>query len=361
MERGAKVEKKTAQLIERLKTCGSLVVALSGGVDSATLAKAAGLALGDKAVAVTARSELLAAEELADARKTAEAAGLRHVVLDVRDLDDPQIVANDKERCYYCKRGRFQKLCAWAEENGFAFVADGSNLDDGADYRPGMRAIAELAPKVISPFMECGWTKADIRERARAWGLSVAEKPSAACLASRIAYDLPLTAERLAVAESAPPAVATVGVLQIAPGVMNVIPGSAELGVDIRSIDGATKTRVADKLKAAVSDICERRGVVAEIVPISDERPVAIRPSVLEYLDGICREADCSYMRLPSGAGHDAMHWAERVPTGMLFIPCRDGVSHNPEEYAAPDDILNAVRLLEKAVREASKKDVTFA
>ena len=149
------MEKKTAQLIERLKTCGSLVVALSGGLDSATLAKAAGLALGDKAVAVTARSELLAAEELADARKTAEAAGLRHVVLDVRDLDDPQIVANDKERCYYCKRGRFQKLCAWAEENGFAFVADGSNLDDGADYRPGMRAIRELAPKVISPFVEC--------------------------------------------------------------------------------------------------------------------------------------------------------------------------------------------------------------
>lgn len=203
MERGAKVEKKTVQLIERLKTCGSLVVALSGGVDSATLAKAAGLALGDSAVAVTARSELLAAEELADARKTAEAAGLRHVVLDVRDLDDPQIVANDKERCYYCKRGRFQKLCAWAEENGFAFVADGSNLDDGADYRPGMRAIAELAPKVISPFMECGWTKADIRARARAWGLSVAEKPSAACLASRIAYDLPLTAERLAQVEAA--------------------------------------------------------------------------------------------------------------------------------------------------------------
>ncbi len=203
MERGAKVEKKTAQLIERLKTCGSLVVALSGGVDSATLAKAAGLALGDKAVAVTARSELLAAEELVDARKTAETAGLRHVVLDVRDLDDPQIVANDKERCYYCKRGRFQKLCAWAEENGFAFVADGSNLDDGADYRPGMRAIAELAPKVISPFMECGWTKADIRERARAWGLSVAEKPSAACLASRIAYGLPLSAERLAQVEAA--------------------------------------------------------------------------------------------------------------------------------------------------------------
>ena len=179
----------------------------------------------------------------------------------------------------------------------------------------------------------------------------------AACAAAEIVLD----AERLATAEQEPPAVATVGVLQIAPGVMNVIPGGAELGVDIRSIDGATKKRVADKLKDAVSEICARRGITFEIVPISDERPVAIRPAVLDFLEKICREDGGSYMRLPSGAGHDAMHWAERVPTGMLFIPCRDGVSHNPEEYAAPEDIVNAVRLLEKAVRAASSKNVTFA
>lgn len=179
----------------------------------------------------------------------------------------------------------------------------------------------------------------------------------AACAAAEIV----LAAERLAAAEKEPPAVATVGVLQIAPGVMNVIPGSAELGVDIRSIDAGTKTRVAENLKAAVSEICGRRGVASEIVPISDERPVAIRPSVQDFLEGVCREDGCSYMRLPSGAGHDAMHWAERVSTGMLFIPCRDGVSHNPDEYAAPEDIANVVRLLEKVVREASKKKATFA
>jgi N-carbamoyl-L-amino-acid hydrolase len=179
----------------------------------------------------------------------------------------------------------------------------------------------------------------------------------AACAAAEIV----LAAERLAAAEKEPPAVATVGVLQIAPGVMNVIPGSAELGVDIRSIDAGTKTRVAENLKAAVSEICGRRGVASEIVPISDERPVAIRPSVQDFLEGVCREDGCSYMRLPSGAGHDAMHWAERVSTGMLFIPCRDGVSHNPDEYAAPEDIANVARLLEKVVRDASKKKVTFA
>ena len=197
------MEQKLEKLLGRLKSCGSLVVALSGGVDSSTLTKAAGIALGDKAVAVTARSEFLAAEELADARDAAKAAGVRHIVVDARDLDDPNIVRNDKERCYYCKRGRFQKLCDWAKENGFAFVADGSNLDDAGDFRPGARAIAELAPTVVSPFVECGWSKADIRAQARAWGLSVAEKPSAACLASRVEYGVPLTAERLAQVETA--------------------------------------------------------------------------------------------------------------------------------------------------------------
>lgn len=197
------MEQKLEKLLGRLKACGSLVIALSGGVDSSTLAKAASVALGDKAVAVTARSELLSADELADAKAMARAAGIRHIIVDVRDLDDPQIVKNDKERCYYCKRGRFQKLVAWARENGFAFVADGGNLDDKNDYRPGMKAIEELAPTVISPFIECGWTKADIRRQAKEWGLSVAEKPSAACLASRVEYGLPLTPERLAQVEKA--------------------------------------------------------------------------------------------------------------------------------------------------------------
>ena len=194
---------KLCALLDRLKACGSLVVALSGGVDSSTLAKAAAMALGEKAVAVTARSELLSADELADAAAMARAAGIRHIVVDAHDLDNPDVVRNDKDRCYYCKRGRFEKLCAWAKENGFAYVADGGNLDEKGDYRPGMRAVEELAPTVISPFMECGWTKADIRAQARTWGLAVADKPSAACLASRVEYGLSLTPERLAQVENA--------------------------------------------------------------------------------------------------------------------------------------------------------------
>lgn len=194
---------KFETLLDRLADCGSLVVALSGGVDSSVLAKAAAIALGDKAVAMTARSELLSYDELADAKAMARAAGIRHVLVDAQDLDNPDIVRNDKERCYYCKRGRFQKMVVWAKENGFAYVAEGSNLDDRGDFRPGMKAIAELSPTVISPFMDCGWTKADIRAQARAWGLAVADKPSAACLASRVAYGLPLTAARLVQVEAA--------------------------------------------------------------------------------------------------------------------------------------------------------------
>lgn len=189
-------------LLEKLRSYESLVIALSGGVDSSVLTQAAARALGNRAVAVTAVSELLTAAELEDARACAALAGIQHEILPAGDLDVPDIVRNDKERCYYCKKSRFGKLTQWAQQNGYAFVAEGSNLDDRGDYRPGMKAIAEL-PTVVSPFMECGWNKRDIRRQAKEWGLPVWDKPSAACLASRLAYGIPLTAERLQQVEQA--------------------------------------------------------------------------------------------------------------------------------------------------------------
>lgn len=197
------MEEKLKKLLDYLRDCGSLVIALSGGVDSSTLAYAAKMALGEKVVAITAQSELLSGDELADAKAMAEKAGVRHIIVEAHDLDNPDICMNDGQRCYYCKRGRFQKLVDFAKNEGFAFVADGGNLDDFGDYRPGLKAIEELAPVVISPFMVCGWNKADIRRQAQAWGLSVWDKPSAACLASRIEYGISLTPERLRQVEQA--------------------------------------------------------------------------------------------------------------------------------------------------------------
>ncbi len=193
---------KTARLLRSLRSYGSLAVALSGGVDSSLLAMAAVAALGKKAVAVTASSELLPAAELKDASMVAKLVGIRHEILPVQDLQVPELVRNDGERCYYCKKKRFSDMLAWAQAHGYAYVAEGSNLDDRGDYRPGMQAVAEL-PAVVSPLMECGWTKAEIRQQAREWKLPVWDKPSAACLASRIEYGIPVTALRLQQVEQA--------------------------------------------------------------------------------------------------------------------------------------------------------------
>lgn len=199
MEKG-----KQEKLFSLLQSYGTLVVALSGGVDSAVLLMAAAKALGrEKIAAVTAVSEFLSGEEMADAKRCAELCGVVLETLPAADLSSPDVVRNDKKRCYYCKKRRFEMLVAWARERGYPYVAEGTNVDDAGDYRPGLAAIEELAPAVVSPLKEAGWSKEDIREAAREWGLPVWAKPSAACLASRVAYGIALTEERLRAVETA--------------------------------------------------------------------------------------------------------------------------------------------------------------
>ncbi|HWR43633.1 ATP-dependent sacrificial sulfur transferase LarE [Sporomusa sp.] len=193
---------KVNKLNDFLLTLGSVAIAFSGGVDSTFLAAAAYRLLGDKAIAVTACSESSPAREKIDAQVIAQAIGIKHVILAASEMNNADFVANTSQRCYYCKKERFSALVAWAEQQGYGWVAEGTNADDLGDFRPGMKAIAEL-PKVKSPLFDAGFTKAEIRAVSKEWGLPTWDKPSAACLVSRLSYGLPITPERLNQVEEA--------------------------------------------------------------------------------------------------------------------------------------------------------------
>jgi uncharacterized protein len=179
-----------------------VVVAFSGGVDSSVVAALAHEALGDRAVACTARSETLPEAELDDARRVADEIGIRHEVVAFSELDDSAFVANDDDRCYHCRTMRLSRMYETAQDLGIETVCDGTNASDpGEGHRPGLRAVDEL--DVYSPLLDHGITKEEVREIADGYDLSVAAKPSMACLSSRIPTGLEVTEERLTRIEKA--------------------------------------------------------------------------------------------------------------------------------------------------------------
>jgi tRNA-specific 2-thiouridylase/uncharacterized protein len=196
------VEEKLAAARADLAEREGVLVAFSGGVDSSVVAAIAHDALGAEAVACTAKSETLPAEELADARRVAEEIGVRHEIVEFSELDSDAFVENDEERCYHCRSMRLSAMFDRAAELGIPVVCDGTNASDpGEGHRPGLQAVDEL--DAYSPLLEHGITKAEVRGIARRYGLSVADKPSMACLSSRIPTGLEVTEERLTRVEKA--------------------------------------------------------------------------------------------------------------------------------------------------------------
>ncbi|MGI6226783.1 MAG: ATP-dependent sacrificial sulfur transferase LarE [Peptococcales bacterium] len=189
------MNEKLVKLKEWFKNRNGVLVAFSGGVDSALLLKVAHDVLGDRVLAVTANSPLNTPEEKEIAIKVAQGIGAKHLVIEFNDLDNPLVSSNPVERCYYCKKSRFEAMLEIALQRDLETVVEGSNLDDLKDYRPGLKAVKEL--EIASPLEEVGFTKAEVRQGARELGLSVWNKPSEPCLATRIPFNIEITQEKL--------------------------------------------------------------------------------------------------------------------------------------------------------------------
>lgn len=206
----AETHAKLARLRALLKQLKSVVVAYSGGVDSAFLLYVAHQELGDRAVALTVVSPSLAQSELDDARTIAEQIGARHVLVEGHETENPDYVANTSQRCYFCKTETFDLTAAFASREGYAVVLDGTNADDTGDHRPGRQAAREYG--VRSPLLESGLTKNEIRALSKQVGLPSWDKPALACLASRVPYGTPVTVQGLSQIERAERALRQVGV-----------------------------------------------------------------------------------------------------------------------------------------------------
>jgi len=264
---------KVGRLRETVRGYGSAVVAFSGGVDSALVLRIAVEELGSRALAVTGVSPSVPARDLEDAERLAAEMGARHRLLRTEELAEPRYVANSPDRCYWCKSELFDKLEVVRRDEGLACVADGTNVDDHGDWRPGLAARRERS--VRSPLFEAGLDKLDVRTVSRALGLSVAEKPAAACLASRFPYGTEVTADGLRQVGAAEESIRALGFRQVRVrhhgDVARIEVDPAEME---RMLDPACRERVARGVREAgyrwVAIDLEgyRTGSLNEVLPI---------------------------------------------------------------------------------------------
>ena len=206
------LKKKYEALKEYFRNLGSAAVAFSSGVDSAFMLKVAHDVLGDRAVAVTARSHSFPAREKNEAEEFCRKEGIRHIFVDSEELSIPGFSQNPKNRCYLCKHELFEEILEVAKQNNLAYVCEGSNLDDNGDYRPGLQAVAELGIK--SPLRECNLWKSEIRAISKELGLETWKKQSFACLSSRFVYGESITVEKLGMVDRAEQLLIDLGFVQ---------------------------------------------------------------------------------------------------------------------------------------------------
>ena len=209
---GVSPEQKELSLLAQLSEAGSLIVALSGGADSAYLAWAAQRSLGERALSVTALSPSFSAHDRATVDQFVRAFQIRHEFIDTHEMENPAYRANAADRCFYCKDELFSVLDAIAQKRGFAATAYGVNADDTLDFRPGHRAATEH--RVLTPLLEAGLRKSEIRQLSQRAGLPTWDRPASACLASRVPYGTEVTPERLTMIERGEAALRELGFRQ---------------------------------------------------------------------------------------------------------------------------------------------------
>jgi pyridinium-3,5-biscarboxylic acid mononucleotide sulfurtransferase len=241
---------KELMLQKQLAEFPSMIIALSGGADSAYLAWAAHHAIGERALSVTALSPSYSAHDRAVVEEFVRQLGVRHEFIETHEMENPKYRANAADRCYFCKDELFNVLDAMAEERGFAAIAYGVNADDTLDFRPGHRAAAEH--RVLAPLLDAGLHKTEIRSLSRRAGLPTWDRPASACLASRLPYGTEVTPERLALIERGEAALRDLGFRQFRVRLHEKL-ARVEIAPDEmpRAMSPEMASSIASRLKAA--------------------------------------------------------------------------------------------------------------